>query len=219
MKKLIVPKLLIDASDMESVSRELTALPAIPLDTLNWADEFPAEINASFRIAHNGTYVLLRYDVHEYEILGLVSEDNGRVWTDSCAEFFISFDKEHYYNIESTCVGRVLMGYRRNGEHAKHAKPETMRSIKRLPSLGFANRERQSGSFDWSLVLAIPCTAFWESNIKTFDGLKASGNFYKCGDNLTHPHYVSWSKIDIPKPSFHQPGFFGSIEFAKDVKL
>ena len=36
-------------------------------------------------------------------------------------------------------------------------------------------------------------------------------NFYKCGDKTAHPHYVSWSPIDTPKPDFHRPDFFGEL--------
>ena len=36
-------------------------------------------------------------------------------------------------------------------------------------------------------------------------------NFYKCGDKTAHPHYLSWSPIDTPKPDFHRPDFFGEL--------
>ena len=36
-------------------------------------------------------------------------------------------------------------------------------------------------------------------------------NFYKCGDKTAHPHYLSWSPIDTPKPDFHRPEFFGEL--------
>ena len=38
-------------------------------------------------------------------------------------------------------------------------------------------------------------------------------NFYKCGDKTAHPHYLSWSPIDTPKPDFHRPEFFGELLF------
>lgn len=33
-------------------------------------------------------------------------------------------------------------------------------------------------------------------------------NFYKCGDDLPAPYYLSWNKIIAPKPDFHYPDFF-----------
>ena len=34
------------------------------------------------------------------------------------------------------------------------------------------------------------------------------GNFYKCGDETSFPHYGMWAKIDIPEPDFHRPDYF-----------
>ena len=48
---------------------------------------------------------------------------------------------------------------------------------------------------------------------KSGDGLKVKGNVYKCGDMLPHPHFLSFFPIDLPKPDFHRPDFFGSVEF------
>jgi hypothetical protein len=39
------------------------------------------------------------------------------------------------------------------------------------------------------------------------------GNFYKCGDELGVPHFVSWTKIKTDSPAFHMPEFFGGLEF------
>ena len=49
--------------------------------------------------------------------------------------------------------------------------------------------------------------------LERFDGLQARGNFYKCGDGLPVPHFVSWAPIDTPNPDFHRPEFFDTICF------
>lgn len=213
MKKLIVPKIDINSSDIESVAEKLSALPSHAIDTINWPKEFPSKPQVTFSIAHDGNNILLQYRVHEDEILAAVTEDNGEVWTDSCVEFFLSFDGTHYYNTEVTCIGKALLGYREAGKHAEHGSSEIMKSIKRLPSLGTENRPKEKGDFQWILTLVIPRTAYWKDEIQSFDNMKATGNFYKCGDNLSTPHFVSWTSIDTPNPSFHQPAFFGELEF------
>jgi hypothetical protein len=38
-------------------------------------------------------------------------------------------------------------------------------------------------------------------------------NFYKCGDKTKRAHFLSWNPIDIAKPDFHRPDFFGEITF------
>ncbi len=211
MKNLIIPKLTVNTSDI--IADKLSALPGNKINIVNWPDEYPSKPEVSFSIAHDGQNIFLQYKVHEEEILGLVTEDNGEVWTDSCVEFFIAFDDQSYYNIESTCVGRVLLGYRETEGQTEHASSDIMESIQRCPSLGFANRQKEQGDFHWTLTLMIPRTAFWKSNIETFEGLHVRGNFYKCGDNLSTPHFVSWTNINTPDPSFHQPAFFGELIF------
>lgn len=213
MKKIIIPKILIDATDINQVANRLETLCVNKIDTVNWPDAYPSKPDVTFAMAHNGENILLQYRVKENEILAVVTKDNGEVWTDSCVEMFLSFDNQHYYNAEFTCIGKALLGYRKFGEKAVHASEQTMRSIVRQSTLGTANRGKEIGNFDWTLTLISPCTAFWQSGINGFDGLQAKGNFYKCGDNLSVPHFVSWNKIETPKPSFHQPSFFGELFF------
>lgn len=38
------------------------------------------------------------------------------------------------------------------------------------------------------------------------------GNFYKCADESSHPHWASWSPVD--EFNFHRPNCFGTIRFA-----
>ncbi len=213
MKKLRIPYIDMEVSDINRVAAKLLTMPVNRIDTVNWPEKYPSKPEALFRIAHNGDNILLQYQVHEGEILGMVNDDNGKVWTDSCVEFFIALREDFYYNLEVTCVGRALLGHRRTGTKAEHAATEVLKSIKRLPSLGYANREKEEGDFRWTLTLVIPRTAYWKDSIETFSGLKARANFYKCGDNLTIPHFVSWSAIGTPDPSFHQPDFFGELIF------
>ncbi|MEN9918187.1 MAG: hypothetical protein RL662_623 [Bacteroidota bacterium] len=213
MKKISIPKLPIETNDIEEIDRVLATLPAHNIDEVNWADQYPSKPNVSFRIAHNSTHILLQYQVHENELLALVDEDNGKVWTDSCVEFFVTFNNTHYYNIEASCIGKTLMGHRLIGDKASHASAPILKSIARLSSLGTNTIAKQAGNFSWTLTLVIPCSAYWGDKISKLDGVTARANFYKCGDNLTTPHFVSWNSIETPKPSFHQPAFFGEIEF------
>jgi hypothetical protein len=38
------------------------------------------------------------------------------------------------------------------------------------------------------------------------------GNFYKCGDETSHPHWGMWAPIREGF-TFHQPRFFGTLHF------
>jgi hypothetical protein len=67
--------------------------------------------------------------------------------------------------------------------------------------------------FVWNMSLIIPFKAFFKHDIKSFEGIKAKGNFYKCGDKLPQPHFLSWNPVRVPKPDFHRPEFFGELNF------
>ena len=81
-----------------------------------------------------------------------------------------------------------------------------------LPGEPFAERE---GDNRWSLTLAIPPQALFRHGLTDWSGLKARMNLYKCGDNLSHPHFLSWRPIQTEKPDFHRPEFFERVTFEK----
>lgn len=144
-----------------------------------------------------------------------VTEDNGRVWTDSCVEFFIAPDQGLYYNFETTCIGRLLLGARKSRTEAEHASPETLGGILRrtsLPGEPFAERE---GDNRWHVVLAIPPRALFRHRIEDWSGVEARMNLFKCGDELSHPHFLSWQPIRTEKPDFHRPEFFAQVRFGE----
>ncbi len=200
---------------IENVEAFLDAPASDSLQTIgcvNWPDQFPAHPDVQFDIAHTGREIVLKFFVTEEYTLARVTEDNGEVWTDSCVEFFISFDDRGYYNLECTCTGRALLGFRKQKTVADHAAQSVMNTILRRPSLGaepFAERRGQS----WTLGLVLPATAFFKHDFADLSGLKARGNIYKCGDNLTVPHFLSWSPIDTPQPDFHREEFFAELDF------
>jgi hypothetical protein len=38
-------------------------------------------------------------------------------------------------------------------------------------------------------------------------GVTWRGNFYKCADDTSHPHWLTWSPVTNAKPSFHLPKY------------
>src|SRR5665648_880845 len=79
----------------ETLDLEITPLQ---LETVNWA-EFPYKPDVSVQIAWNGNELFLRYQVKEQAVKAEIDENNGRVWTDSCVEFFLSPEgNDEYYN-------------------------------------------------------------------------------------------------------------------------
>lgn len=178
----------------------------------NWAEEFPYAPEVTFKMFHTGEKLYVRFDVSENCTAARVAENNGQVWTDSCCEFFLSLDGEAYYNIETTCIGKMLIGYRAKGQETIHAGEEILSQVERITSLGTEPFEELPGETKWSLIIGLPTSIMHQHDIKSWDGLKLKVNLYKCGDNLSKPHYLSWQPIALPKPCFHCPEFFVPIE-------
>lgn len=212
---LFVP--LVDVADVNNQALIIESMQSVQENSIacvNWPEQFPSAPKVSFKIAHNGENLFLQFFVEENEILAKTTEDNGPVWTDSCVEFFISFDNlSNYYNAEFSCIGKALLGYRKDKNNAMHADSAILKSIKRYPSLGVEPFDKKQGDFKWNMLVVIPVTAYWQSGLDSFNGIKAHANFYKCGDDLTMPHFLSWNPIHTEKPNFHIPQFFGDLVF------
>lgn len=185
------------------------------VDNVNWK-EYPYKPEMKFAVAHTGDRILLHYHITEESVRAVAPADNGRVWEDACAEFFIQPDEKEdvYYNFECNCAGTLLIEFGRVGDRM-HAPSEALDSVSRWASLGRTPFEEKVGLCTWDLTLIIPVSAFFRHSILNLDGLIARANFYKCGDLLQTPHFLSWSPIDLPKPCFHCPEFFGKIYFDK----
>jgi len=212
MKQLLIPKIEWNFPKAEELSLRFNKenTPFHRIDAVNWKN-YPYCPAASFRIAHNGEAIFLNYMINESDIKAACNHDNGRIWEDSCVEFFISFNDEFYYNIECNCIGKLLIGKGANREKRIRLPETLLKSVDRWTSLGDSPVENLSG--DWEVSLIIPKEIFYPEITNKFDNITAKGNFYKCGDCLQKPHYLSWNPIQSEKPNFHLPEFFGQLLF------
>lgn len=191
--------------DAEAV---FSSLESHPVAHCNWPDTYPDTPKVSFKIFHTGDSLFLRFEVEEASTIARTLEDNGRVWEDSCVEFFIAVDENGYYNFETNCIGTLLIGYRDTEGNVTHATDATLQSVGRHTSLPRCTFPETPGKGPWTLTLQIPAEALFKHRLPGWSGLKANVNFYKCADGLFRPHYLSWAPIDHPTPNFHLPRFF-----------
>ena len=203
----------ISPDDRAAVEQAFAGIEPQPIACCNWPEGYPYTPEVSFRMFHTGDYLMLRFDVAERYTAALVTEDNGEAWTDSCVEFFIAPDETGYYNFETTCIGRLLLGARKSRTEAEHASPEVLASIKRYPTLPGEPFTEREGDNRWSLTLAIPPQALFRHAFNDWSGVEARMNLYKCGDKLSHPHFLSWRPIRTENPDFHRPEFFEQVKF------
>ncbi len=184
-----------------------------PIHTLNWP-AYPYAPNAAFRMVHTGTAILLHFRVTEGSVRARYAADNDRVWTDSCVEFFSSpANDDIYYNLECNCIGTVLLAAGKGRKGREQAPASVLKQIQRWASLGTHAFEEKVGVCTWEVALLIPGSAFFKHTIETFSGKNIRANFYKCGDELEVPHFLSWKPIHTDSPDFHSPEFFGRLSF------
>ncbi|HLF33698.1 MAG TPA: carbohydrate-binding family 9-like protein [Cyclobacteriaceae bacterium] len=182
-----------------------------PVNILNWLN-YPYQPVVEFTMAWSESRLFLYYHVTEDSVMARTGEDNGPVWKDSCVEFFVSpGGNGHYYNFEFNCIGACLLAYGDSRKDREFAGPEILSRIKRVSSLGNKTFEEINGSHEWDLYIEIPADAFFKHPDFKFRKSLMKGNFYKCGDDLSKPHYLTWSPINTDKPDYHRPEFFGNI--------
>lgn len=215
MKELDVKKVSMANIPVESVPALLDEEKVAfqPVNTVNWA-AYPYCPDVKFRMAYADNAILIHYKVKENSIRAVAGRDNGPVWEDSCVEFFsVPAEDGVYYNMECNCAGRLLIGAGAGRNGRRHAPQEVLDTVQRWSSLGREDFEERVGECSWEVALVIPYSAFFMHNITSLGGKTIRANFYKCGDKLQTPHFLSWSPIDLEKPNFHCPEFFGELHF------
>lgn len=187
----------------------------LPIDCNNWGTVGDGLPNVSVRIAHQDNSIILEFKVTD-SVRRATQHDNERIWEDSCVEFFVMPDANEpfYYNIEANCVGNILIGSGEQRRDRVRAGSGILKSVMRFSNLGSELFGLQKGEKQWSVALIIPVTVFFRNRpIASLHGMQGRANFYKCGDLLPHPHYLSFSEVDSPRPDFHRPESFVALLF------
>lgn len=196
------------ASSTGEWSRIMDGLTRHALNYRPWPD-FAHGPATHFSIAHTDTAILLKYYVEEYAPQVTCFNPNDPVYKDSCVEFFISFDKgRSYYNLEWNAIGTCLIAHGKVFDDRDLLPSELIRAI----GVGMGKTSLPAGP-GWSLTLYIPTAIFIHDRYSSLSGVRATANFYKCGDDCLNPHYLAWNNIPTPFPDFHQPRFFGNLLF------
>lgn len=186
---------------------------AIEVNVINWKD-YPYSPETRVVAAYDDNALYLRYSVREEYFKAEMTESNQNVYEDSCVEFFVSPAGDGiYYNFEFNALGTCLMGSGTGRADTKRVDPRIISTIGRLGSVKTGPVKEMKGSFEWTLTVSIPFSAFFRHHIRDLKGHSFRANFYKCGDGLSVPHYVSWNPIGTENPDFHRPEYFGELNF------
>ncbi|WP_295123917.1 carbohydrate-binding family 9-like protein [uncultured Chitinophaga sp.] len=212
MQLLEVPFIsLPDIPGPTTAAAALDGLLVTPLNVNPWP-QYEHSVQAGFSIAHCGSALLLKFRIKENYMLAAASA-NGDIHKDSCVEFFVALgDDENYYNLEFNCIGWHKTGYGFNREKRAPLPAAVAAQISTATSIT-ATSAAGRPQFAWDITLVIPAAVFCYHNLTSFHTAHARGNFYKCGDDMPAPHFLTWNKVQSPIPDFHRKEDFAGIRF------
>jgi hypothetical protein len=179
-------------------------------------EHFP-QVEAKLAYDDNFLYVIFRVD--DNYIKAVNTEYDSSVCVDSCVEFFFAPSNDisqGYFNAEINCCGTLLLRHQKsrgieqmtiNSADAKKFEIFSTFKSKVEPEI---TQPRQ-----WLIEYKIPYEVLktYAPFTKPAAGVGWRGNFYKCADNTSKPHWLTWNKVELSKPDFHRPEFFGVLEF------
>lgn len=192
-----------------------------PLDITLFMGKKPDHLpKTQAKALYDNENIYICFRVEDKFVRAIATKHHGDVWKDSCVEFFFTPGPDiaqGYFNVEINCIGSILM--RHQQEIEENIKPFELSEINRIEIASSLPRQiidpELKGPITWTLEYKLPITILekYSPVTKPAPGVKWLGNFYKCGDETSHPHYMTWSIVKNDFPQFHLPQYFGTLEF------
>jgi hypothetical protein len=159
------------------------------------------------------------FRVEDRYVRAIAERYQDPVCRDSCVEFFFTPGTDlraGYFNIEMNCGGTVLFRHQHGrGVEQREVSEEDARRLEPAHSLPSRVDPELPGPVTWLVSYRVPfeVLARYAPVERPRPGVSWRANLYKCGDATSHPHWLSWSPVDVPAPDFHRPEFFGTLRF------
>ncbi len=180
---------------------------------------------AAAKLVYDAANLYLRFRVEDRYVVARHTHFQDPVCQDSCVEFFVQpRPTGGYFNFEINCGGTLLCYYiedpartangfakftRLSGEHGRR-----IQIVHSLPALVVPERHEP---VVWHIGCAVPLDVLEASAgpLGPLAGQSWRGNFFKCADGSSHPHWASWAPIGEAL-NFHQPQYFAPLHFAPE---
>jgi hypothetical protein len=201
--------------------------------TIDWHNAEPARIShfrpessshrplTTARLLHDHRGLHARFTVHDAFVLCRRTRYFDEVWKDSCVEMFVEpREGAGYFNFEFNCGGAFLCSWITNPERVPGGFKESVRipwdqarQVQVRPSLVSRIDPEIPGAVDWTLECHIPLAVLevYTGSLGDLTGQVWRGNFFKCAEDNSHPHWAAWSPVD--EFNFHLPRCFGHFRF------
>lgn len=180
-------------------------------------EHFP---RTEFRAAYDSEAVYIIFRVADRYVRAAVeAEFQGPVCHDSCVEFFFTPGPDTgagYFNLEMNCGGALLLHWQTAPRQARRVSPADCARIAKFHQLPRIVVPEITAPTVWMVEYRLPLDIlrnYQPALSAPAPGVVWRANFYKCGDETSHPHWLTWAPVDHPRPDFHRPESFGRLEF------
>lgn len=167
--------------------------------------------------------LFLFFRVFDKYVRSVQTAYQGRVCTDSCVEFFVEPKPgKGYFNFEVNGGGTLLLHF---NEPRKSWANQVLFKRRLVPwklggqvniyhSLPQIVDPEIEADTEWCIEYFIPFAIFehYLGPLGPVSGQVWRGNFYKCADRTSRPHWLSWAPMG-PERNFHLPQFFAPLRF------
>ncbi len=161
----------------------------------------------------------LIFRVADRYVRAVAENHQDPVYKDSCVEFFFTPGPDlglSYFNLEINCGGTMLFWWHPKNEEAMPVAAEDCDRIEIAHSLPKMVEPEIKEPTTWTLEYRLPfdiLRKYCPAATDPAPGVIWKANFYKCADESSHPHWLTWAPVDHPTPRFHMPGYFGALLF------
>lgn len=190
------------------------------LELRNHMGQKPAHLPKTHaKLLYDKKFIYVFFHVEDRFVRAILKNYSESVCLDSCVEFFFTPNEDilsGYFNIEINCIGTMLFNHQiKRGGNPKVIKMSDAEQIKRFTSLSGVIDPEITEPVDWTIEYNVPIGILkkYARVLKPAPGVIWHANFYKCADETSHPHWLTWAPVQFPSPNFHMPEYFGVLEF------
>jgi len=172
------------------------------------------------RLGYDADALYAIFRVEDRYVRAVARQDQDPVCRDSCVEFFFVPGTDiagGYFNLEINCGGIMLFHFQKKPR--KDAAPiaaADLAEVARAHSLPARVEPELKENVAWTVAYRMPFgfLSRYRAAERPGPGTVWRANFYKCADETSHPHWLTWTPVRRPQPDFHVPEDFGMLEFA-----
>lgn len=171
------------------------------------------------KLLYDESSVHVIFRVEDQYVRAVARKHQDAVCLDSCVEFFFTPNEEAesgYFNLEMNCGGTLLFHYQVVPRKGTRVSDEDLEKIEVAAHLPGCVDPEITDSTIWTVQYRLPVAIldrYADKVVKPGPGVVWRANFYKCGDETSHPHWLTWAEVDRPRPDFHVPESFGRLIF------